>query len=377
MNWIGLLMLRNDRAKFGAMIVAVALAVFLMQNQAAILSSILLMTASQIRDVEDANLWVTEPDVECFDQAKPVRDIALHQVRGTPGVAWAMPLLKIDTIARTRGGKLSTVSVLGVEDSSLVGLPRRMRLGSAEAIRERDTVLIDPGGFSLLFPGEPPSLGKTLRIHNRTLKVVGISDASPPFTGLPLLHTSRTTAAQLNVGEERSTTFILARSVAGADPIEVCRRIAGRTRLRARTTDGFARDAMWFYGSQGVPMLFMVTIAIGLVVGAAITGQTFLMFVKENARPIAMLKVVGTTHAQLGWMMAAQAGLILFLGSCMGSGLAAVVCEAVRQQPFLRGLYLPSWVALSTCLSLAVVTGGAVFLSFRQVQKLEPASVFR
>ncbi|MEN9733463.1 MAG: hypothetical protein RLZ45_1458, partial [Verrucomicrobiota bacterium] len=124
-------------------------------------------------------------------------------------------------------------------------------------------------------------------------------------------------------------------------------------------------------------MLFMVTIAIGLVVGAAITGQTFLMFVKENARPIAMLKVVGTTQAQLGWMRAAQAGLILFLGSCMGSGLAAVVCEAVRQQPFLRGLYLPSWVALSTCLSLAVVTGGAVFLSFRQVQKLEPASVFR
>lgn len=52
MNSLGLLMLRHDRAKFGAMIVAVALAVFLMQNQAAILSSILLMTAAQIRDVE-------------------------------------------------------------------------------------------------------------------------------------------------------------------------------------------------------------------------------------------------------------------------------------------------------------------------------------
>ena len=37
MNWVGLQMLRNDRAKFAAMIVAVSLAVFLMQNQAAIL----------------------------------------------------------------------------------------------------------------------------------------------------------------------------------------------------------------------------------------------------------------------------------------------------------------------------------------------------
>jgi len=36
------------------------------------------------------------------------------------------------------------------------------------------------------------------------------------------------------------------------------------------------------------------------VVGAAITGQTFLMFVKENARHLAMLKLVGTTQRQLG-----------------------------------------------------------------------------
>lgn len=103
---------------------------------------------------------MTEPDVECFDQAKPVRDIALHTVRGIPGVAWAMPLLKIDTLARTRGGKLSTVCLLGVEDSSLVGLPRRMRLGEAESVRERDTVLIDPGWFSLLFPGNRQALGR-------------------------------------------------------------------------------------------------------------------------------------------------------------------------------------------------------------------------
>lgn len=377
MNWVGLQMLRHDRAKFLAMIVAVALAVFLMQNQAAILASMLSMTASQIRDVEDANLWVTEPDVECFDQVKPVRDITLQQVRGIPGVAWATPLLKIDAIARQRNGKLNTVTVLGVDDATLVGLPRRMRLGNAEAIRERDTVLIDPGGYALFFPGQPLELGKTLKIHNQTLRIVGISDASPPFTGLPLLHTSRTTATALNLSEERSTTFVLARSAPGTDPVEVSRLISERTGLRARTTDQFARDAMRFYGSQGVPLLFMVTIAIGLVVGAAITGQTFLMFVKENARHLAMLKVVGTTERQLGVMMAAQAALVLFIGSCFGSGLAAVVCELVRQQPFLRGLFLPGWIAISSCAALALVTGVAVILSFQQVRKLEPAAVFR
>jgi len=66
--------------------------------------------------------------------------------------------------------------------------------------------------------------------------------------------------------------------------------------------------------------------------------------------------------------MAAQAGLALTLGSCLGSGSAAVVCEAVRQKRFLRGLYLPWTVALESCVTLAIVTGAAVVYSFRQVQ---------
>ena len=101
MNWVGLQMLRNDRAKFAAMIVAVSLAVFLMQNQAAILATMLSMTAAQIRDVQDADLWVTEPEVECFDQVKAMRDIHLLRVRGIAGIAWAAPLLKIDAIGHS------------------------------------------------------------------------------------------------------------------------------------------------------------------------------------------------------------------------------------------------------------------------------------
>ncbi|MFM7805719.1 MAG: ABC transporter permease, partial [Verrucomicrobiota bacterium] len=110
MTWVGLQMLRNDRAKFAAMIVAVSLAVFLMQNQAAILATMLSMTAAQIRDVQDADLWVTQPEVECFDQVRSLRDIELLRVRGVPGVAWAAPLVKIDAIGRSDGGRLNTLS---------------------------------------------------------------------------------------------------------------------------------------------------------------------------------------------------------------------------------------------------------------------------
>jgi putative ABC transport system permease protein len=162
---LALQMLRADRAKYFAMILAVALSIFLMQNQASIMMSVFAMTGSQIRDVSEAEFWVMEPDTECFDQVKPVPASALYQVRGTEGVSWAVPLTKIDGYARTESGKLSVVTMMGVDDASLVGLPPRILKGKAEAVRERGTVMIDPGGANLLFPGEKDVIGKIGRAH--------------------------------------------------------------------------------------------------------------------------------------------------------------------------------------------------------------------
>ena len=370
-------MLRADRAKFFAMILAVALSVFLMQNQAAILSSILTMTGSQIRDVPAAGLWVMEPDTECFDQAKPVNDTALYRVRGTTGVDWAVPLLKVDAFARSENGKLTLAVILGVDDASLVGLPPKMVMGDARAVHERDTCIIDPGGYNLLFPNQPHQLGKRIRVADTYLRLVGISDASPPFTGFPIIHCTRSTAIPLNRGEGRNQTFILGHLKPGADPAAVCASISATTGLKARTSAEFKADSYQFYANQGVPMLFYVVIGIGLVVGAAITGQTFLMFVKDNERHLSLMKVVGVTGPQMAGMLFCQAGLVVALGSCFGTGLASLTTSLSRTQPFLRGIYIPTQVAVQTCTALAVVTAIAVLIALRNVQKLEPAGVFR
>jgi len=355
----------------------VALAIFLMQNQASILVSIFGMTGAQIRDVATANLWVMEPDTECFDQAKPVPTNALYQVRGTPGVSWAVPLMKFDGYARADSGKLSVATILGVDDASLIGLPPRMMVGDPKAIHERGTVMLDPGGANLLFPGVKDVIGRHMRIGNETLRVVAVSNASAPFTGFPLLHMTRSTAMTIRQAESRDTTFIIGTIKADADAALVCRHIQDRFGLKAHTSEGFMKASRDYYAAQGIPMLFGLTIVIGLIVGTAITGQTFMMFIRENARHFAVLKVVGVTAGQFAGMLAAQAGLVLLLGSAFGTGLAALASELAREQPFLRGVYLPIPVTLVTCAALTLVTYVAVFMSFRAVERLEPASVFR
>jgi putative ABC transport system permease protein len=376
MIFVAFKMLHYDRAKFIAMIMAISLAAFLMQNQGSMLKAFLGMSGSQIRDVREANFWVMEPDTECFDQAKPLPDRALQVVRGVEGVGWAEALLKVDTQARTEDGRLRTVTILSVDSSSRVGEPK-MRRGEVTRLYDRDGAVIDPGGWEILFPKLKFRPGKRIRIHDRWLTLHGMSDASPPFTGFPIIHTSISTVRELNRSEARTATFIVGRSRPGVTPDLVVERIERQTPWRALSSSGFERQSYRFYEAQGVPMIFLITIVIGLVVGTAFTAQTFLMFVKENARGLTTMKVLGVTHLQLGLMIASQAGYLTFLGIAFGTVAATMAAALTRQVPMLRGLYIPVPVVLLCIVFMIVIAFVSAFVAFRRVLVLQPAEVFR
>lgn len=285
-------------------------------------------------------------------------------------------MLKVDTNGRTEDGKLRTITLLGVDPANRIGEPK-MREGKASLIYERDSAVIDPGGWDIMFPGEKFVPGRRLRVHDQWLTMQGLSDASPPFTGFPVIHTSFSTARALNRAEQRTNTFLVGRTKPGIVPEDVAQVIAAQTPWRAYSRAGFEHQSFTFYESQGVPMIFYVTITIGLVVGTAFTAQTFIMFIKENARGLTTLKVMGVTHGQLAVMMAAQAVLITLLGLSFGTLAAALVSEATRQVPFLRGLYIPIPVVIRCSLFMAAIAFISATIGFRRVLRLQPADVFR
>ena len=257
-------MLVNDTPKLLAMVMAVALAAFLTQNQASFLVAFLGMAGSQIRDVREANFWVMDPDTESFDQAKPMKDTAIEVIRGFNGIQWAVPFTKLEVAARTNTGKLSTVTVIGVNEESHIGQPLMLQ-GNPDSIYLRDSCVIDPAGLSLLFPKSQLHPGMMIRIHDEWLTVRGISAASPPFTGFPIVHVSQTTAMRLSRAEARTTTFITARTKTGTDTHTLAAGIEKSTGLKAMTRDEFMAASSKFYSDQGVPALFYITITIGLI----------------------------------------------------------------------------------------------------------------
>ncbi|MBL8149243.1 MAG: ABC transporter permease, partial [Blastocatellia bacterium] len=155
MNFVALRMLMGDRAKFLGLVFAVAFSSFLIAHQSSIFSGLMLRTTSQIRDVIDADIWVMDSETQYIDEVKPLSDEDLYRVRSVQGVAWAVKLFKGLPRAKAEDGKFRTVILMGVDDSTLVGAPRKMIMGSIEDLRRPDSVIIDRAGFFFYYPKEP------------------------------------------------------------------------------------------------------------------------------------------------------------------------------------------------------------------------------
>lgn len=210
MSFIALKMLTGDRAKYFGLIFAIACTSFLLANQISIFIGIMTRPASQIRDVVDADIWVMDPQTLYSDEVYALRDYDLYRVRSVPGVEWAVPLSKGLGHAKAPDGKFRTVILMGVDDATLVGAPRKMLLGSIHSLRQPDAAIIDSAGYQYFFPGEPLQVGKTLQMNERRVFIVGISDASAPFQSFPVLHTRYSQALGF-VGRERNLlSFVLA-----------------------------------------------------------------------------------------------------------------------------------------------------------------------
>src|SRR5215472_12479677 len=300
MNFIALKMLTGDRAKYLALIFAIAFSTFLLENQTSIFAGILRRTGSQIRDVTEAGVWVMDRDTEYFEQTKALKDTDLNRVRGVDGVQWAVRLFKGSPVARTSAGKFATTFCLGVDDATLSGAPRKILLGSWERLWEPDSVVIDEAGYVLLFPGEPLELGRTLEMNDHRVTVVGISDPSPPFLSVPIMHTRYSEAVNFLGRERTQLSFIVARALPGIAPSELTARIENATSLRARTTQQFMWDCVRYYlKNTGIPVNFGITILVALVVGTVVAGQTFYLFTVENLKQFGALKAMGVTNPRL------------------------------------------------------------------------------
>jgi len=176
--------------------------------------------------------------------------------------------------------------------------------------------------------------------------------------------------------ERRSLSFLMVGVQPGEDPLVVGARIERATKQRALTAEAFEKAARDFILEQtGILANFGITIALGFVIGALVSGQLLYNFVLDNSRAFAAMKAMGATHGMLIRMVSVQVLFAALVGFGLGVGGAALSGYALRL----------SDLAFKMVWQVPVVGGCAILLccfvaaliSISRVLALEPAAVFK
>ena len=378
MNFVALQMLFGDRIKYVGLVVAVAFSTFLMSHQSSIFAGVMNNTRSQIRDVQDASIWVMHPETRYFDEVKGLPDQAVYRVRSVPDVEWAVAMRRGLPTARSVDGTFRSVILMSVDDDSLAGAPRRLFVGSLADLRQPDSVLIDRSAFSYFFPNQRMRTGDVFEMNDRRVKVVGVFESSSPFTNMPVFYTRYSKALQLQGQERNMMTFVLVKPRPGVAASDLCRRIDHQTGLRAMTSDDFGWMTIWYYFKHtGIPLNFGITIMVALLVGTLVAGQTFYIFTLENLKQFGALKAIGVTNWRITRMILLQAVLVGVIGYSIGIAMTAAFFEIFTNNVDLRSFYFPWQIAAGTAVLVLLIIIASSLMSIRRVLVLEPAIVFR
>ena len=377
MNWIAIRMLTGEAQKFYGLLFGIAFSTLLITQQLTIFVNLLERGSSGVYNVSSADVWVMDPVSRTTEVAYPMPSTALDKVRGVPGVAWAVPHIRASASVRTGSGELEGVTVVGVDDATLIGLPKNMAEGTPGVLSQPDSVIIDDVGATRMFPDQSP-IGQRLELNDQRAVIRGIADAIPSFTSQVTLYTKYSRALNYVPGTRNRLSFVLVGKAQDVSPENLVERIESQTGLRARTRDEFARDGVDFIiENTGIPPNFGITVALGFIVGVAIVGLTFSLFIRDNIKQFGALKAIGVTNGTIRHMVAVQAGVVGFVGYGLGVVGTVLFIFGFSGEPTFKGFYIPWQVPLISLFAIVVIIALTGWLALRSVMKTEPAAVFR
>src|SRR5512137_2481161 len=143
---LALTMLMGDRAKYAGLLFGIAFTSFLVTFAMSFLSGFLTRGFALIAENPLADVWVMDPTVESDELTTNIPVSGLGRVRSVEGVQSAVPLALGTADARFPNGRFQPFQVIGVDDSTLGGVPPIEDGETAIVLRAPDAVVVDPGG---------------------------------------------------------------------------------------------------------------------------------------------------------------------------------------------------------------------------------------
>jgi putative ABC transport system permease protein len=367
-------LLVNDKSKFTALLLGITFAVFLIMFVTSMLSGVLNHASSTIINI-GASLWVMDPAVETVSNSVGMPDYILDAVRSMHGVKYAVPLYSGGALVKLSDGTYQSVTVIGLDDTSLFGRPTLIQGRIEDIYAENGFIAVRDAEFPKL---ENPHIGSELELNDYRGVIVGIAKVTVSgLFGTPTLYTTYERAIQYIPNPRYTISYVLVEPKSVNDIPQIKKQVEALG-YQARTKKEFMQRTADFYIYQtggGTNMLIMT--AISFIVGLSISGQTFYTFILENLERFGALKAIGTKSRVLVAMILFQATFTSFTGYGLGVGLCALLIWLAR-------LRLASYAAMITYTNLAIAFGMVVliaavssYVAVRRVLSIEPFDIFR
>jgi len=367
-------LLIGDRAKFSALIVGIAFAVFLMVQMTSLFSGILSRSAATVTNI-GAKIWVMDPAVNTVVNTIPMPDYVLDYVRSINGVKYAVPLYSGVALVKLRSGIYQAVTVIGLDDVSLYGRPELLAGHIEDIFADNAFIVVKDAEFGKL---ENPGVGSEFELNDHRGVVVGI--AKVPISGLfgiPTLYTTYKRAIEYIPSMRFTISYIMVEPKNGSVIADIEQQV-DRLGYRALTKEEFISRISRFYIFQtGLGTNIFIMTIISFIVGLSISGQTFYTFILENLEKFGALKAIGAKGHELIYMILFQAAFTGLIGYGLGVGLCALLITIAK-------LRLPDYAAtiryenLGIALIMAlIIIAASSYIGIRKVIKIEPFDIFR
>jgi putative ABC transport system permease protein len=131
----------------------------------------------------------------------------------------------------------------------------------------------------------------------------------------------------------------------------------------------------WILRETGILINFGITIALGVVIGLLVAGQTFYTFVLDNLKHFGALKAMGVSNGRAVGMLTVQTIVVAGIGYGIGVGAAAISGMVLAGGGLAFEMSWPIPIVAGTAVMICCLLAG--LLGMLRVVRLEPAVVFK